>query len=122
MRSVTLIAAFLFCFLTSSEAATAKLDYAALAVVWKQGKKFHGLGYGATASEAKKAALTKCANPRCQIATVYRPGQCIHLVIGAYQIFWNDDRFGPKEDKAVMNFCRSQDPSCRKLKSECLPK
>ncbi|MBL8893432.1 MAG: DUF4189 domain-containing protein [Rhizobiales bacterium] len=121
MKVIALIvAALIFCL--GTQASFAKDNYAALAVVWKQGKRFHGLGYGSSLAAAKKAAVEECRNKRCVVATVYRPGQCIHLVMGAYQIFWNNDGFGPGESKNVMNFCKKQDPSCRKMLSQCLPK
>lgn len=122
MKPITLLLGFLLCLLVSGEAVAAKMNYAALAVVPKHGKQFHGLGYGSNVSQAQKAALSKCTSGRCQIVQIYRPGQCVHLVIGAYQIFWNNEHFDSKAGKEVMAFCKGQDPSCRKLTSKCLPK
>lgn len=122
MRKLTALVVLVLAITMGAESAAAADNYAALAVVWKQGKKFHGLAYGSSIAEAKKVALRKCRDKRCAVATVYRPGQCVHLVMGAYQIFWNTDRFGAGESKNVMNFCKKQDPSCRKMLSHCLPK
>lgn|SRR5689334_14808883 len=113
------ILAFLLSVMLSADVAAAKMNHAALAVVPKHGKQFHGLGYGTTVAEAQKAALAKCSNGRCQVVQLYGPGQCMNLVIGAYQIFWNTS---PKEDaKTVMRYCQKRDPACRKLVSACLP-
>jgi len=122
MKPASICLGFLFYLLAIPDLEAAKMNYSALAVVPKHGKQFHGLGYGSNASQAQKAALAKCSSGRCQIVQIYRPGQCVHLVIGASQIFWNNDRFGATEGKNVMKYCREQDTSCRKVVSICLPK
>ena len=118
MKVFAIVLAFLFTTMLSADVAAAKMNHAALAVVPKHGKQFHGLGYGATAAEAQKAALAKCSNGRCEVVQLYGPGQCVNLVIGAYQIFWN---MGSENAESVMRYCKKRDPACRKLVSACLP-
>jgi hypothetical protein len=119
MKACAALLSFLFAAVFCADVAAAKMNHAALAVVPKHGKQFHGLGYGSTVAQAKKAALARCSNSRCQVVQLYGPGQCMNLVIGAYQIFWNTS---PAEDaKTVMRYCQNRDPGCRKLVSACLP-
>jgi hypothetical protein len=118
MKAAAIIA-FLFPVMICADIAAAKMNHAALAVVPKHGKQFHGLGFGATVAEAQKAALAKCSSGRCEVVQLYRPGQCVNLVIGAYQIFWN---MGLEDFATVMRYCKKRDPACRKLVSACLPR
>jgi hypothetical protein len=119
MEASAIVLPFLLSAVISADAAAARLNHAALAVVPKHGKQFHGLGYGKTAAEAQKAALAKCANGRCEVVQLYGPGQCVDLVIGAYQIFWN---MGSEDAGTVMRYCKKRDPACRELISACLPR
>ena len=127
MKASAIVLPFLFTPLVFADVAAAKMTYAALAVVPKHGKQFHGLGYGATVAAAKRAALAKCSRGvwrvmpyrRCQVVQLYGPGQCVNLVIGASQIWWNSS---PKEAREVMPYCQKHDPACRKLVSACLPR
>jgi hypothetical protein len=120
MKASAFVMPFLLASVIFSNVAAAKMNHAALAVLPKHGKQFHGLGYGATAAEAQKAALAKCSNGRCEVVQLYRPGQCLNLVIGAYQIFWNTK--ASEDLTTVMRYCKKRDPDCRKLVSACLPR
>ena len=95
--------------------------YAAVAVVWGQGRDFHGVGTGSTRATARKAALSACRNGRCKIATTYGPGQCIFVVLGERQVWWNDRLFSARERKYVMAQCRKEDSNCSVIYSKCLP-
>jgi hypothetical protein len=95
--------------------------YAAIAVVWGQGRDFHGVGTGSTRATARKAALAACRNGRCKIATNYGPGQCIFVVLGERQVWWNDRLFSARERKYVIAQCRKEDSNCRVIYSKCLP-
>ena len=95
--------------------------YATIAVVWGQGRDFHGVGTGSTRGAARKAALAACQNRRCKIATNYGPGQCIFVVLGNRQVWWNDRLFSAREQKYVIAQCRKEDSNCHVIYSKCLP-
>ena len=74
--------------------------YAALAVVPQHGRVHHGYAKRDSIKAARAAALRKCGHARCIVAQDYRVPQCVHLVLGDGQIFWNNDRFGRNERRA----------------------
>ena len=101
----------------STEATT----FAALAVVPGKGRTWHGYAKRSTAKEAREAAKTKCANTKCQIVSKYKSGQCVHLVLGDDQIYWNEDVFTMERRQDVLDFCENIDENCQVIVSECLP-
>jgi hypothetical protein len=102
------------------EAFTASKSYGALAVVPGQGRDFHGYGKGTTAEAAQQAAVRACSNERCKLVQTYVTGQCVHLILGRRQIFWNDRLFSSRERKYTLQECQRVDSGCRVLRSECL--
>src|SRR5262245_8247507 len=121
MRGIAL--AVLFTVLTSTfwiPGASAK-TYGAIAVVWGQGRDFHGIGTGSTRASARTKALAACHNGRCKIATNYGPGQCIFVVLGTRQVWWNDRLFSAREKKYTIAQCQKEDSNCRVIFSKCLP-
>lgn len=94
--------------------------HAAIAVVWGQGRDFHGVGTGSTSGAARKAALASCQNGRCKIATDYGPGQCIFVVLGDRQVWWNERLFSARERKYTIAQCRKEDSNCHVIYSKCL--
>ena len=100
----------------SAEAKT----YAALAVVPKQGRIYHGYAKRESQQKARAAALRKCANRKCIIVQEYKPSQCVHLVLGNNQIFWSDRWFGKSHGGIVLDECSRVDDHCVYIVTECL--
>jgi hypothetical protein len=94
--------------------------YAALAVVPQHGRVHHGYAKRDSIKAARAAALKKCGHARCIVAQGYRVPQCVHLVLGDGQIFWNNERFGRNERARIMDACRRVDENCSVIVSECL--
>jgi hypothetical protein len=95
--------------------------YGAIAVVWGQGRDYHGVGTGSNAGAARRAALAACRNSRCKIATKCGPGQCVFVVLGERQVWWNDRLFSAREQTFVLATCRKNDSHCKVIYSKCLP-
>lgn len=116
--------AFIFCLAligatSPGEVALAK-TYAALAVVPQHGRVHHGYAKRDSINQARAAALRKCGHARCIVAQDYRAPQCVHLVLGDGQIFWNNDRYGRNERGRIVDACRRVDENCSVIVSECL--
>ena len=95
--------------------------YAAFAVVPGKGAAFHGYATGASRSKAKRAALSNCRNRRCRVVQEYRSGQCAHVVLGRFQVFWNETGFTRSRGRDIMAHCRRYDENCKVVVKECLP-
>ena len=115
-------------FATTGCADTAKPDdsanattFAALAVVPGQGRNFHGYAKRATATDARTEAKKKCENTKCKIIHEYKSGQCVHLVIGDDQIYWNEAPYTEIRRQEILDFCGRIDENCQVIVSECLP-
>ncbi len=94
--------------------------YAVLAVVPGKGRMFHGYAKRESGSVARKAAMSKCSNYDCTVVQEYSPGQCVHIVLGDDQIYWNNTGFTPERKQDVLAFCNRIDENCRFIVSECL--
>jgi hypothetical protein len=103
-------------FLVSVEAKT----FAALAVVPKQGRVYHGYAKRDSLQKARTAALRKCAHSKCIIVQDYELSQCVHLVLGNNQIFWSDWWFGKSHGHIVLDECSRVDDHCVYIVTECL--
>jgi|HubBroStandDraft_3_1064219.scaffolds.fasta_scaffold1257719_1 hypothetical protein len=96
-------------------------SYGALAVVPGQGRDFHGFATAKTIGTALDAALAQCGDKRCRLVKAYGPGQCVHIVLGERQIFWNSKLFSSREKEFVLAGCEKVDRECKTVFSECLP-
>ena len=102
---------------TQSSATT----YAAIAVVPGKGQKFHGYAKRESAAEAKRAALKKCPDYDCIVVHVYLSDQCVHIVLGDDQIYWNTGTYTPQRRQDIIDRCERIDENCQVIVSECLP-
>lgn len=92
--------------------------YAALAVVPGHGVDYHAYAQSDTVDAASDAAMKACANARCKVVRIYRPGECTYLVLGTFQIFWNETYDETKQKTA--RDCDTFDEACRVLlESNC---
>ena len=94
--------------------------YAALAVVPAKGRAFHGYAKRDTGSAARSAATSKCSHYACKVVQEYLPGQCVHIVLGDDQIYWNQEDFTPERRQDILDFCDRIDENCQVVVSECL--
>jgi hypothetical protein len=111
---------FFTCFLAATISAQAKPSYGAIAVVPGQGLDFHGVAIESSASEARDAAMKRCGKSRCKIVQDYVPGQCMHVVTGYHQIFWNNALFSKREKSSILQACRKTESGCKVIKSACM--
>ena len=95
-------------------------SYAALSVVPGKGRMFHGYAKRESGSVARKAAMSKCSNYNCTVVQEYNPGQCVHIVLGDDQIYWNQEGFTPERKQDILDFCNRIDENCQFIVSECL--
>jgi len=104
---------------TSSHAAAA--EHGAIAVVPKQGLKYHGFGEGSSRAKAQNSALRKCGHSRCTIVENYRPGQCALMALGRRQVFWNSavPASVERERAWLLNYCARNDSNCRIILQQC---
>ncbi|WP_080578775.1 DUF4189 domain-containing protein [Sinorhizobium fredii] len=109
-----------FFFLALSTSAQANSSYGSIAVVPGQGLYFHGIAIERSASEARQAALELCGKKRCKVVQNYGPGQCMHVVTGNRQIFWNDSVFSQREKTHVLRECQKIEGGCKVIKSICM--
>jgi hypothetical protein len=100
--------------------ATAAEVHSALAVVPKHGRQFHGYAVANSAKEARRVALRKCANSKCIIVRRYQTPQCVHILLGDAQIFWNANRTDIGELASVLSYCQQVDRNCHILVHGCL--
>jgi len=101
--------------------AGAKSQYGAVAVVPGQGLDYHGIAIESSAREARQTALKLCGMARCAVVQQYVPGQCIHVVMGSHQIFWNNALFSAREKSSVLRACKRAESGCKVIQSTCLP-
>lgn len=104
----------------SQESETA-VTYAALAVVPGKGRMFHGYAKRQSRRAARTEARSKCSNYDCTVVQDYKSGQCVHIVLGNDQIYWNEENFNPGHRQDVLSFCNRIDDNCQVVVSECLP-
>ncbi|MGF7206739.1 hypothetical protein GGE65_001300 [Skermanella aerolata] len=91
---------------------------AALAVVPQQGRRFWHLAVADHAADARRNALTGCANPLCKVVHEYAPGDCAIVVQGQDQVFWGRE---PSETIGeILDYCNLQTRSCQLVRHECL--
>lgn len=100
--------------------AIAKPLYGAMAVVPGQGHDFHGEGIETSARQARRSAMSQCANKRCKVVQEYVPGQCVHVIQGQRQVFWNEELFSAREKRFVLEHCKVEDSRCSVVVSQCL--
>ena len=96
--------------------------YAALAVVPQHGAQYHGYAKGDSKRNAHARALKACGNRRCRVVQEYRPGECVNIVLGNEQIWWDNTDFTRRAGVYTMTTCRGLDRNCRRLIAECLPR
>lgn len=118
--SIFLASLFLVMASSSIQAANASKRYAALAVVPKHGAQYHGYAEAENRRLANAKALKSCGNRGCTVVQTYRPGECVNIVLGNEQIWWDNQTFTMKAKTPLMQHCRSFDRSCRVLVAKCL--
>ncbi len=116
---VAIIALFalVFCYDNPSDAAE---PYAAFAVVPGKGATFHGFAQAETRSKARRQARSACGRRKCTVVQEYRKGQCAHVVLGTFQVFWNEVGFTRARGREILAHCKKFDEGCRVVVAECL--
>jgi hypothetical protein len=106
----------------SIQAVSTSKRYAALAVVPKHGAQYHGFAEAENRRLAIAKALKSCGNRGCTVVQTYRPGECVNIVLGNEQIWWDNQTFTMKAKTLLMQHCRGLDRNCRVLVAKCLPR
>jgi hypothetical protein len=97
-------------------------NFASIAAAPDDAAKYHGYGEGDNFADAKAAALRSCGNPSCEIMFNYKGGECLSMVLGDTNLFWNTEQFDTTEEmqERVLNYCGKNDTGCRPIKKLCL--
>ena len=116
-----LVCALPFALTAFAHSAYSAKRYAALAVVPQHGAQYHGYAKGDSKRNAQAGALKACGNRRCRVVQQYRPGECVNIVLGNEQIWWDNTYFTRQASDYTLATCRSSDRNCRRLIAESCP-